>query len=101
LARSPLDLEVILNVDWDYNATLRRSDGTEWPVGSELNLIFTFAAGDPVTWPAALAGTDARWSVDKTAVNPVAAARPRRVVLAYVEGADDLLWASGTVTVNR
>lgn len=98
LGSQPAELSVILNMDADFEAIVRRDDETDWDVDAVLKLTFTFGGTKPsVDWIATFNGPDAHWSLDRVEVDAVATARPRKVQLWY----DELLWATGTVTVNR
>lgn len=98
LGSQPAELSVVLNADADFDAILRRGDEQDWDDSHVLKLTFVFRGTAPtVSWSATFSGVDASFSKDRVDVNAVIAARPSKVQLWY----DELLWATGTVTVNR
>jgi len=103
LGQGPLALRVVLVTGADFVSALKRSDSTDWEVGTaiELEIRTRDENGDTVyeSWPAAIAGDTAEWNLDLADVNAVIAARPSTVRLWYVLGELRLLWAQGDVEV--
>lgn len=101
LGVQPVDLEVLLTVDADFTANIKRDDAQPWPNGSSLSLVFTLPEAAPVSWQATFNGSLASFDVDKVDVNAVALARPRKVALWFIDGAAESLWAVGKVKVVK
>lgn len=92
LGRDPDDLIVRLPRGANWWATLRRTDGVDWPVGSVCQLRFNSG----VMWPAVFVGDEIRFS--EVAANVNAVAVRQGVDLVYTDGTTpDILWARGKV----
>jgi hypothetical protein len=100
LGSVPETLRVILVRGADFVSTLRRKDGSPWPVGSQIILEFQRAGAPSYEWAAATNGALAVWDVDQQDVDAVIAGRVRGVKLWYVEGGLRLLWAQGDIDVR-
>jgi hypothetical protein len=95
LGVEPLAMTLVLVQDADFVCTLVSQDG-DWPGTAVLSI----EVGD-AAWSATLAGTEARFNVDKAVVNPVIDVAPRRFRLLYTDGDTDLVWGSGSVVCRR
>jgi hypothetical protein len=104
LGISPDTLTVHLSPGADFESTLvlLDDDGAEqdWPVGTVITLRFAKSAAADVTWTATITDAEATFDVDKAAVDSLLAENREKVRLYYVNGTDDLLWASGKVAVH-
>lgn len=93
-------LTVNLTVDADFIQTLTTADGSDWPDGTVIALVFGDDAA--TTWAADLSGASASWNVDKAVVNTLRTANPGAslsVRVTYSDGAGvDLTWMSGRVS---
>ena len=84
-------LRVLLTTGADFRTTLYLLDGTTWPSGTTLSLVYA----DGTTWAATITGADAAWDVDKATADTIPDGTA--VKLRYVNGATDDIWAIGTV----
>lgn len=104
LGAEPDTLTVHLSVGADFNSTLVLLDDAgaevDWPVGTVITLRFARTTVVEETWTATITGAEATFDKDKAVVDATIAANRRNVRLFYVNGAEDLLWASGTVAVH-
>lgn len=100
LGATPKALMVNLVTDADFVQQLTRSGTSPWPTGAELRLEFTHRDATTTTWSATLANQTAVWNVDKAEVNVVIAKGVRVARLRYVQGALDLVWATGEAEVS-
>jgi len=98
LGMAPLSMQVQLSRDSDFDAVLTNTDGS-WAVGESLKIVFNDATG-PTTWTASMAGADATFYVDKTAVNTLIDDAPSYATLIFVSGSTDARWGQGGVTIN-
>lgn len=86
---------LVLNLSYGspFIASLQRSDATNWPAGTVIELRIGTAPA-MVIWLATINGTNASWNQSVAAVNAVAHAG---VVQLFMDG---VLWASGSVVRN-
>lgn len=95
LGTTPEQMTLALTEGADFVCTLVSNDGA-WPVGA---VVAITVAG--TTWTATIVGSEARFNVDKAAVDTVIGTTPRTFRLTYTEGAADLVWGRGAVVVTR
>lgn len=106
LGDSPDRLTVKLSRFGDFVAALIYDDGdplttNEWPAGIDIELRFYATATSTTaaaTWAASITDDRAEWDKDKADVAAdVLDDANLTARLFYIDGATDLLWASGTV----
>lgn len=104
LGAEPDTLTVHLSPGADFDSTLVLLDDdgaeTDWPVGTVITLRFAKTAATETVWTATIDGAEATFSVDKATVDTLLAQNRKTARLYYVNGTDDLLWASGSVSVH-
>jgi hypothetical protein len=104
LGTSPDTLTVHLSPGADFESTLVLLDDdgveTDWPVGTAITLRFSKSAAAEVTWSATITDAEATFDEDKATVDSLIAENRETVRLYYVNGTDDVLWASGKVKVH-
>lgn len=93
LGAAPQTMTLVLVEDSDFVAVLTTADPS-WPVGVGIAIKVGAA-----TWNATIVGNEARFEVDKAAVNTVIAGAPTTFVLTYVEGTTELTWGAGKVEI--
>lgn len=102
LGYTPVDLRVPLGRDSEYFCTLHNKVG-DWADGTQILLSFTpdVEPGDEepvaIVWTADIAGDDATFSEDITAVRHVLDTDAYHVRLIYNDGSGPLLWGRGRV----
>ena len=95
LGTPPDRLTVYLSRDADFFSTLQNAD-EDWPITAQIELRFP---GD-VVWTADIDGPNATFNVDLIDVNTVIDSKTRTARLFYIDGEDDICWASGLVVAN-
>lgn len=98
LGHEPERMSLLLVEDADFVCTLRNGDGP-WSSGI---VVAIEVAG--TVWTATIVGDEARFAVDKVAVNAAIAtigATAASFRLTYTEGSTDLVWGQGSVKVKR
>lgn len=99
LGAEPERLVLVLVAGADLVTGLDSLDG-DWPATATVRLVFN----DPgaTAWTATVSGPALDWNIDKTAVDALIAALPREatVRLTYDDGATNLVWAQGAVSVR-
>lgn len=94
----PSQLTVHLVPAADFAATLRSSDGTDWPPGTVVALRLTpYGGGEPVVWVATVSGPAISWDVDAAAVTALGPPARFRADLTYTDAGVDVTWMQGTV----
>lgn len=96
LGQTPHRMTLVLSPDADFVATLTRSDGVDWPVGTSIELV----VDENTPWAATVTGPSASWEIDEAVVGPVIAADPQRARLYHTIGDQRVMWASGPVAVR-
>lgn len=98
LGTKPDTLAVSISQGADFNTTLHNTAGN-WSGTASIQLRF---GSDPTalvaTWTATIAGADATFAIDKATVQTVYNSSDRNVRLWYVDGTDDVCWATGSVS---
>lgn len=99
LGHKPQKLEVELVQNADFVSGITRTNGSDWPVGLEVRIVFNDKAG--TTFDGAVTGPSIEWNVDKAVVNTLIAKRPTWAWLYYKDGSLDLTWAHGSPSIVR
>ena len=104
LGTEPQDVDVLLPFDADFVASIETVDGSSWPAGTAVALVFSTAprqiTPSGLRWEAAIVADAARWDVDKLLVQAVIAAGAAYARVLYTEAdGSELLWTKGTVRV--
>lgn len=104
LGAQPDTLTVHVSAGADFEATLVLLDDAgaemDWPVGTNITLRFAKAAATETVWAATITGSEATFAEDKVSVDALIASKRATARLFYVNGTDDILWASGKVVVH-
>lgn len=90
-----LSMTLSLTEGADFTCTLVSEDG-DWPATAVIGI----KVGD-TTWAAALAGTEATFSVDKAQVQAVIDSGARYFRLICTDGTYDAVWGQGSISVTR
>lgn len=97
----PYSLRVhLIKADADFVCTIRTSDASDFPAGTQV--VLKFGTDTPITWTATVTGSEAVWNVDKDDVADLLAAPfTGRQIPAHITYTDpagvDLVWFSGSV----
>lgn len=104
LGSTPDTLTVHLSTGADFDSTLVLLDDDDaeldWPVGTQITLRFAKSGTVEEVWTATIDGAEATFSEDKAVVDSLIAERRSSARLYYVNGTEDILWASGKVAVH-
>jgi hypothetical protein len=103
LGNDPEEIVVLLTRNADFNCVLESYDTNDaplsYPVGTTITLVF---AGT-VTWTANITTYQAKFSVDKNAVNSLIDTLGKNVqaIVFYTNGTDDIAWYVGRTQVRE
>lgn len=97
LGQTPDRLEVTLVKGSDFVDGIDKTDGTDWPTGLEVKIVFNDRA--KTTFQGAVSGPQISWSVPSDQVDALIARRPTWAILYYKDGDLDLPWGVGAPTI--
>lgn len=93
----PAPVTVNLTVGADFVQTLTTADGSDFPAGAAVSLVF----GNGTVWPATVSGSTVTWDVPAATVSALQAGNPQGQLTVRVTYTDstgaDLVWMSGWV----